>query len=196
MSLFFSRAIKFLRLARARKDNAILRLMYWRLGLPHDLHVGSGVRVSITDGGKVDFGRKCFVDRNSTLIVKSGCFSIGDDSYVGVGAVLCARHSIVIGKNALIAEYVCIRDQDHAIDENNTTSRNGFKTSPILIGDNVWLGAKVTITRGVTIGDNVVVGANSVVTHDIPSNVVAAGVPARVIRRIRSVERHLAGRNP
>jgi acetyltransferase-like isoleucine patch superfamily enzyme len=53
-----------------------------------------------------------------------------------------------------------------------------------VIGNNVWIGAKATVTKGVTIGDNVVIGANSVVTRDIPPNSVAAGAPARVIRSI------------
>jgi acetyltransferase-like isoleucine patch superfamily enzyme len=57
-----------------------------------------------------------------------------------------------------------------------------MRTAPIHIGDNVWIGAKATITRGVTIGDNAVVGANSVVTGDVPADAVYAGAPARLIR--------------
>lgn len=56
------------------------------------------------------------------------------------------------------------------------------KSRPIRIGDNVWLGMNVVVLPGIHIGDNVVVGAGSVVTKDIPSNVVAAGNPCRVIR--------------
>ena len=55
---------------------------------------------------------------------------------------------------------------------------------PITIGSNVWVGGNTTINPGVTIGDNVVIGSGSVVTKDIPSNVVAAGNPCRVIREI------------
>jgi acetyltransferase-like isoleucine patch superfamily enzyme len=54
--------------------------------------------------------------------------------------------------------------------------------APVRIGRNVWLGAKVTVSKGVAIGDNAIVGANAVVTHDIPPNAIAAGVPARIIR--------------
>ena len=50
---------------------------------------------------------------------------------------------------------------------------------PVVIEDNVWIGDKVTILGGVTIGDNAIIGANSVVTHDIPSNCMAAGMPAK-----------------
>lgn len=64
------------------------------------------------------------------------------------------------------------------------TARAGFLTAPIVIGNNVWIGAKATVTKGVSIGDNSVIAANAVVTRDIPAGTLAAGVPARVIRRI------------
>jgi acetyltransferase-like isoleucine patch superfamily enzyme len=54
----------------------------------------------------------------------------------------------------------------------------------VKIGNNVWIGDKATILGGVTIGDNVIIGANSVVTHDVPSNCVAAGNPAKIIKKI------------
>ncbi len=58
--------------------------------------------------------------------------------------------------------------------------------APIHIGKRVWIGAGVVITKGVTIGDNSVIAAGAVVTHDIPANVVAGGVPARILREIES----------
>lgn len=66
--------------------------------------------------------------------------------------------------------------------------RNGFKgpegSSPIVIGDNVWIGGGVIICPGVTIGDGTTIGAGSVVTKDIPARCVAVGNPARVVKRI------------
>lgn len=55
---------------------------------------------------------------------------------------------------------------------------------PVKIGNNVWIGAGVHINQGVTIGDNTIIGSGSVVTKDIPANVIAAGVPCKVIRKI------------
>ena len=55
---------------------------------------------------------------------------------------------------------------------------------PITVGDNVWIGANVSVLPGVSIGDNSVIGAGSVVTRSIPANVLAAGNPCRVIREI------------
>ncbi len=58
-------------------------------------------------------------------------------------------------------------------------------TKPVIIGDDVWIGARVIILPGVTIGSRVVVGAGSVVTKDLPSNTVCAGIPCRVIKQCR-----------
>ena len=60
--------------------------------------------------------------------------------------------------------------------------------APVTIGDNVWIGGSVTILPGVTIGSNTTIGAGSVVTKDIPDNVVAAGNPCRVIRKLKANE--------
>lgn len=60
---------------------------------------------------------------------------------------------------------------------------------PIVIGNDVWIGAGSTILAGVTIGDHTVIGAGSVVKHDIPANVVAVGVPCRVMRQITEADR-------
>ena len=59
-----------------------------------------------------------------------------------------------------------------------------YSKGVVTIGNNVWIADKVTILSGVTIGDNSMIGATAVVTHDIPAGVIAAGVPARVIRQI------------
>lgn len=71
----------------------------------------------------------------------------------------------------------------HPIDAAGRKERLGI-AKPITIGDNVWIGGNAVVLMGVTIGNNVVIGAGSVVTHDIPSNAVAVGNPARVIRMI------------
>ena len=148
---------------------------------PRDMRVGRGVRLSVTDGGKSVFGAAPRIDKNATVIVKYGHLIVGDNFHLGIGSVLVCCDKIEIGDNALIAEYVTIRDQDHAI---NPAKRvlGLFETASVRIGNNVWIGAKVTITRGVTIGDNAIIGANSVVTRDIPANVVAVGIPARPVK--------------
>ena len=65
-----------------------------------------------------------------------------------------------------------------------------YKTAPVEIGNNVWIGAGVTVLPGVAIGDNTVIGAGSVVTRDIPSGVVAVGNPCRALRDITEKDKH------
>ena len=62
-------------------------------------------------------------------------------------------------------------------------------TKPITVGNNVWIGAGSTILAGVEIGDNTVIGAGSVVTKSIPSNVVAVGVPCKILREINEKDK-------
>ncbi len=178
------------RIAKARGlAGSFLRVCAWRLRLgasaiPASVTIEPYVSLAATDGGSIRLGERTALAANAALVAKYGTLEIGADSFIGIGAVIVAREAVRIGRDALIAEYVTIRDQDHLFGGEGPTARAGFTTAPITIGDNVWLGAKVTVTKGVTIGDNSVIAANSVVTRDIPANVVAAGAPARVIRAI------------
>jgi acetyltransferase-like isoleucine patch superfamily enzyme len=153
---------------------------------PRDVSIGRGVVVAVSDGGRFIAGDRLVISKDASITVKYGQLISGQNLFVGQGTVIVARESVVIGNDVMIAEHVTIRDQSHRIGGPEVTARNGFETAPINIGDNVWIGAKVTITKGVTIGNNCVIGANSVVTRDIPNSVVAAGVPARVLRVINS----------
>lgn len=169
-------ALSTVRLAR-------LRARLGRNSLPGRHYIGPGVRVSVTSPGRLSVGSGGVLQANVTLQVR-GHLAIGPDAFIGEGTVIVARDEILIGRDVLIAEHVTIRDQNHAYGGALPTSKSGFVTAPIRIGDNVWLGAKVTVLKGVSIGNNVVVGANSVVTRDLPDNVVAVGAPARVVRAI------------
>lgn len=129
-------------------------------------------------------GRGVQLADGARLFLHDGEISIGERTFVGYGTIIAAQENITIGNDVLIAEYVTIRDQDHAFGGAAVTAQNGFTTAPVFIGENVWIGAKATITKGVKIGNNSVVGANSVVTHDVPACTVVAGNPARILRQI------------
>ena len=133
----------------------------------------TGERVHIMPPFHCDYGRN---------------IEVGEDFFANYNLVILDVGKVKIGKNAQIAPNVAIYTAGHPIhpDSRNSGYEYGI---PVTIGDNVWLGGNVCIMPGVTIGDNAVIGAGSVVTKDIPSNVIAAGNPCRVIRPITEADR-------
>ncbi len=112
-----------------------------------------------------------------------GILEIGDRVFINYGCSIGATERIRIGSNCSIGTHVIMIDNDfHRLEPER---RNELPSSkPIVLEENVWLGARVIVLRGVTIGAHSVVGAGSVVSRDIPPRVVAAGVPAKVLRAI------------
>lgn len=147
------------------------------------VHVARGVHFQTTDGGKISVGAGTLICPNVTLAAKGGVLRIGSNSLVNVGATIIATCEILIGKDALIAEYVTIRDHDHAYGNQEMSFTNqGRVNGRIDIGENVWIGAKVTITKGVHIHPRTIIGANSVVTKSLERPGIFVGVPVRKIK--------------
>ena len=114
---------------------------------------------------------------------------IGDYCLISPGVRISSAQSIRIGDNCMFAANVIISDSDwHGIYNRIRPFRC---TKPVTIENNVWLGERVIVNKGVTIGENSVVGAGSIVTKSIPANSVAAGNPARVIKSINPNRRML-----
>ncbi len=109
--------------------------------------------------------------------------SIGNHFYANFDCVMLDGGGIEIGDNVLFGPRVGIYTSNHALDAEERMAGACY-AKKVSIGNRVWIGAGVHINQGVTIGDNTVIGSGSVVTSDIPANVVAAGVPCRVIREI------------
>jgi acetyltransferase-like isoleucine patch superfamily enzyme len=145
------------------------------------LRIGRGSIPQLRNGGRATLGEKVSLARGCQVVVRGGTLTIGDRTEIMQGSVIAARQEVRIGADCLIAEYVTIRDQDHRFGPGLITAQAGFETAPVVIGNNVWIGAKATVLRGVTIGEGAVIGAHAVVTQDIPAGAVAVGVPARVI---------------
>lgn len=108
---------------------------------------------------------------------------IGNNFFANFDCIMLDGNLITIGNNVLLGPRVGLYTANHALDPQERIM-GGCYARPIIIEDNVWIGAGVHIMGGVTIGQNSVIGAGSVITKDIPGNVIAAGTPCKVIREI------------
>ena len=109
--------------------------------------------------------------------------TIGNDVFINCNCILMDNTEIVMGDNVLFGPNVCLYTANHAFDPVERANAICLN-KPIHIGNRVWLSGDVKVVGGVKIGDDSIIGAGSVVIHDIPSGVIAAGNPCRVIREI------------
>jgi acetyltransferase-like isoleucine patch superfamily enzyme len=116
----------------------------------------------------------------------SARIKIGSGSFLNLGVMVAAVELVEIGDHCMFANGCFITDANHRFDDpDQPITWQGFTSKgPTRVGDNVWCGANVVITSGVTIGERCVIGANSVVTTDIPPFSIAAGAPAKVLKRV------------
>ncbi len=107
--------------------------------------------------------------------------TLGKNIFINSGCRFQDQGGIRIGDGALIGHNVVLATLNHgfAPEDRGTTYPN-----PIVIGNNVWIGANVTVVGGVTIDENSIIAAGAVVTKDVPPNVIAGGVPAKVIKSL------------
>jgi acetyltransferase-like isoleucine patch superfamily enzyme len=116
--------------------------------------------------------------------------TIGGGTFLNLNVQVAAVELVEIGEHCMFANGCFVTDGNHRFDDPvKPVPWQGFTTKgPTRIGDNVWCGANVVVTSGVTIGDRCVIGAGSVVTTDIPAYSIAAGAPAKVLRTITYAE--------
>jgi acetyltransferase-like isoleucine patch superfamily enzyme len=107
---------------------------------------------------------------------------IGARTYINRNTMLDATESIEIGSDCAIGPGCYITDHDHGFELDAPPLAQPMVSQPTRLGNRVWLGAMVVVLKGVQVADGAVIGAGSVVTKDVPSNAIAAGVPARVLR--------------
>lgn len=149
--------------------------------------------------GKITFTKKCPViinkgvikmgnlnrinsdiDKTRISVRKHAELIVGDNNWIS-GVRISVTSKVVIGNNTYLAPEVLILDGDHH--QVGSKAEEG-KTNPVIIEDDTWIGNRVIIKKGVTIGKGSVVAAGSVVTKSVPAYSLAAGVPAKVIRKI------------
>lgn len=149
-------------------------------------------------GGKyISIGNNTIIDKHVSItahtvkeVTNKDIIKIGDNCGIGPYSQITAINKIILGNGVRTGSSILITDNSHGkfiIEELKLrpSIRPLYSEGEVVIGDNVWIGAKVSILPGVHIGESAIIGANSVVTRDIPSYSVAVGSPARIIKQIK-----------
>ncbi|NND34355.1 MAG: acyltransferase [Saprospiraceae bacterium] len=151
--------------------------------------VGRKNAIYLEKGSSMKWGGRVILNDHNFIQVK-GHLQIGGGFGMNSFGRIVAHDNISIGTHVTIGQMVAILDHDHDYRLiNDKLQLEGYITAPIRIGNNVWIGDKCTILKGVNIGDNVVIGAHSLVNKDVPSNSIVGGVPAKVLRSIPEISR-------
>lgn len=157
-----------------------------------NISLGKGIRTNfrlkIKGPGKVTIGDNvnmwCFKEPNEFLTFSSDAeIVIGSHTRIN-GAIFQARSSIKVGERCLIGSAQLIDNDFHHTDPVKRFDKTNIPTSPIIVGNNVWLAGQCAVLKGVSIGDNSVVGFRAVVTRNVEKNMVVAGNPAQAVKQI------------
>jgi acetyltransferase-like isoleucine patch superfamily enzyme len=136
------------------------------------LRIDQNAQLLVEGNFRLYYGCDVAIYNNATLRLGSGFINAG-------GQIRCGE-SITIGDNVAIGRNFFVQDSDfHTIIDRNGNRRPN--TSPVVIGNHVWIGSNVVVLKGVHIGDNAVIGAGTIVTKDVLANTVVAGTPNRVL---------------
>jgi|HubBroStandDraft_5_1064220.scaffolds.fasta_scaffold53203_2 acetyltransferase-like isoleucine patch superfamily enzyme len=139
--------------------------------------------------GRVRFGKNVLLYPHLYLETQmDGSIEVGDNVVISSGVHLVSMLKITIGQGTMIGEYASIRDANHARSPGVAFRDAGYRSRPITIGTEVWIGRGAAILAGVTIGDGATVGANAVVTRDVPAGATVVGAPARPAHSRKSPE--------
>ncbi len=146
---------------------------------------GSPMPTVINRGGEIRTGITQFYSGVRLEVSKGATLTIGSGTYLNRNTCVCAESHVKIGNNCKISWDVIIMDSDqHPLPGRSTVARK-----PVIIEDDVWIGCRAIILKGVRIGTGAIIGAGAVITKDVPAHAVVVGTPQRVIARSGSTER-------
>ncbi|WP_337662169.1 acyltransferase [Actinoalloteichus sp. AHMU CJ021] len=170
--------VRYLRLLRLRvsRPQVVLRGMVF---------LDRGVSIECRAGhGRLELGRWVHVGAGTAVRCHEGSLRIGDKAVLAQRVTVNCYLDVEIGAASLVADGVYVCDFDHVTtDPHRPIKDQGIVKTPVRVGEDCWLGTKATVLRGSRIGRGSVVGANAVVRGELPPYAVAAGIPARVVRR-------------
>ncbi|RJQ71880.1 acyltransferase [Pseudonocardiaceae bacterium YIM PH 21723] len=187
--------LRFFRWAlRNRAYTPYYLLRYWRLGWfrlrnPHVIFhgmvfLGKNVKLECRRGhARIEFGKWVHIGDGTAIRCHEGSVRIGDKVVFGENVTVNCYLDVEIGASTLLADDVYICDFDHITEHLDQPIKDqGIIKTPVRIGPDNWLAAKVAVLRGTRIGRGCVLGAHAVAKGDIPDYSIAVGMPARVVR--------------
>jgi acetyltransferase-like isoleucine patch superfamily enzyme len=138
-------------------------------------------------GGQIVIGEKCEIHRGTQLLAYGGSIVIGNDCSINPGCILYGHGGLKIGSHVRIASHAIIIPANHIFSNPDRLIRDQGETRRgVVIGDDVWLGARVTVLDGIEIARGCVIGAGSVVTTSTEPYGIYVGVPAKLIKHRRA----------
>lgn len=162
---------------------------YVRMLAPLYQHRGRGskiyysVRMDTPPYRRFWLGRRSVVESYCCINNAVGDVTIGDHTRIGIHCTVIGP--VCIGNHVNLAQGITVTALNHIFkDSSRRIDEQGVSTKPVVIGDDVWIGANAVILPGVTIGRHCVVAAGAVVTKDVPDHTLVGGVPAKVIKNI------------
>jgi acetyltransferase-like isoleucine patch superfamily enzyme len=162
---------------------------YIRLLAPLYQHRGKGskiygsVRMDTPPYRRFALGQHSVVESYSCINNAVGDVVIGDHTRIGIHNTIIGP--VTIGNHVNLAQGITVTALNHNFDDTKKRiDEQGIATKPVVISDDVWIGANAVILPGVTIGRHVVVAAGAVVTKDVPDNTIVGGVPATIIKKL------------
>jgi acetyltransferase-like isoleucine patch superfamily enzyme len=150
-------------------------------------HPVEGEVLEALESGRLEIGRDTLLEPGCWLTLSPQArITIGSGCFLNRNTMLAAVELIEIGDHVMFANNCFVGDADHRYDDpTRPVTWQGFEPKgPVRIGSNCWFGVGCVVTGGVEIGERCVIGSNSVVTGDLPAGVIAAGAPAKVLRKI------------
>jgi len=173
--VFLDRARSFVRLLH-------LQAKYPSLHIDWSSYIGRHVEIICCDSGRGEI-IQTYIAKGTYIKIDEGATFAVRQSYIGADSMIVANLGIDIGPHCSIGEMVVIRDQNHRYGDDRLVKDSGYDTAKIELQENVWLGAKSTVLKGVVLGKNTVVGAHSLVNKSFPDNSVIGGTPAVLLRK-------------
>lgn len=165
-----------------RKHEIVAWLIYTHLLSKIPYSLGNKCRNHYAHRYLKNFGKFSSISTNVRLLSPAG-ISIGQNVGIARDVNIDGRGGIEIGDFSIIGfESVLLTSTHNSSIKEIPIAKQGMYSKQVKIGKNCWIGLRVTVLPGIEIGDGCIIGANSVVTKNIPSNSVAVGVPARIIR--------------